>query len=52
MNIAGSKQDFIVAISKKNQQIFKATIKKDGTLYKRGKEKYEELAFRWWMLIS
>ena len=52
MDIAGSKQDFIVAISKKNQQIFKATIKKDGTLYKRGKEKYEELAFRWWMLIS
>ena len=52
MDIAGSKQDFIVAISKKNQQIFKATIKKDDTLYKRGKEKYEELAFKWWMLIS
>lgn len=52
MDIAGSRQDFIVAISKKNQKIFKSFIKRDDEKYKRGKEKYEELAFKWWMLIE
>jgi len=52
MDIAGSKQDFIVAISKKNQKIFKAFIKRDDAIYRKGKEKYDELAFRWWMLID
>lgn len=55
MDIAGSRQDFIVAVSKKNQKVFKLTISRDEInkhIYKRGKEKYEELAFRWWMLIE
>lgn len=52
MDICGSQQDFIVAISKKNQQIFKVTIKRDDPLYRRGKEKYDELAFKWWLLIE
>ena len=37
MDIAGSQQDFIYAIS-------------DDT-YKRGKEKYDDLAFKWWQLM-
>lgn len=52
MDIAGSQQDFIYAISKKNLKIFKAFIRRDNDTYKRGKEKYDELAFKWWMLFS
>lgn len=55
MDIAGSRQDFIYGISKKNQKIFKVFIDREGKgkeIYLKGKDKYEELAFRWWMLIS
>lgn len=52
MDIAGSRQDFIVGISKKNQKVFKVFIKRDDKIYKQGKEKYDELAFRWWMLFG
>ena len=52
MDIAGSRQDFIYGISKKNQKIFKVFIKRDDPIYLKGKEKYDELAFRWWMLIE
>lgn len=55
MDIAGSRQDFIYGISKKNQKIFKVFIDREGKgkeIYQRGKEKYNELAFRWWMLIA
>ena len=51
-DIAGSRQDFIYGISKKNQKVFKAFIKRGDTIYQKGKEKYEELAFRWWMLFG
>lgn len=51
MDIAGSQQDFIYAISKKNCRIFKRFIKRGDASYTRGKEKYDELAFRYWMLI-
>lgn len=44
MDIAGSRQDFIYGISKKNQKVFKAFIKRGDTIYQKGKEKYEELA--------
>ena len=52
MDIAGSRQDFIVGISKKNLKVFKVMISRDDKIYKQGKEKYEELAFRWWMLFG
>lgn len=52
MDIAGSRQDFIYAISKKNLKIFKHFITdREHPTYKRGKEKYEELAFKWWQLM-
>ena len=51
MDIEGSQQDFIYAISKKNLKIFKAFIRRDDDTYKRGKEKYDDLAFKWWQLM-
>jgi len=50
MDIAHSDRDFIYAISKKNCKIFKTYIKRDDEVYKHGKEKYEELAFKYWMI--
>lgn len=52
MDIAGSNQDFIYAISKKNLKIFKAFIKRGDSIYLKGKEKYDELAFKYWMLLT
>lgn len=52
MDIAGSKQDFIYAISKKNCKIFKHFItNREHPSYVRGKEKYDDLAFKWWQLM-
>ena len=48
MDIAGSRQDFIDAISKKNCQIFKKFIERGDKVYQSGRDKYEELAFQWW----
>lgn len=50
MDIAGSDKDFIYAISKKNNKIFKKFINRDDAIYNRGKEKYEELAFKYWLM--
>lgn len=49
MDIAHSDNDFIYAISKKNFKIFKKFIKRDDDIYKRGREKYESLAFQYWL---
>ena len=48
MGIARSDRDFIYAISKKNCHIFKKFIERGDTIYIRGREKYEELAFQYW----
>ena len=50
MDIARSDRDFIYAISKKNGLVFKHFITRGDETYRRGREKYEELAFRWWCL--
>ena len=50
MDIAKSERDFIYAISKKNGLVFKHFITRGDNTYTRGREKYEELAFRWWCL--
>lgn len=50
MDIAHSDRDFIYAISKKNCCVFKKFINRDDTIYQRGREKYEELAFQYWCL--
>ena len=50
MDIARSERDFIYGISKKNCCVFKTFITRDDPTYLRGREKYEELAFRYWCL--
>jgi hypothetical protein len=44
------ERDFIYAISKKNQRVFRKVITRDSEIYKRGREKYLDLAFRYWTL--
>ena len=51
MDIARSDRDFIYGISKNNGCVFKKFINRDDAIYKRGREKYEELAFQYWCLI-
>lgn len=50
MDIAGSERDFIYAISKHNLCVFKKFICRGDNTYHSGKEKYLDLAFRWWSL--
>ncbi|MCK9629135.1 MAG: PD-(D/E)XK nuclease-like domain-containing protein [Bacteroidales bacterium] len=52
MDIAGAEKDILIGISKKNQKVFKIFITKESEFYKRGREKYQELAFRWWLLFG
>lgn len=52
MDIAGSDRDFIYAISKKNCKVFKKFINRGDETYLRGKEKYQELAFKYYLLIG
>ena len=52
MDIVGSCQDFIYAISKKNCRVFKLMINMESDIYRRGREKYEDLAFKWWQLYE
>lgn len=52
MDITHSDRDFIYAISKKNGLVFKKAITRGDETYKRGKEKYEELAFQYWCLFG
>ncbi len=51
MDIVGSDRDFIYAISKKNCKVFKYFIQRGDATYERGKEKYLDLAFKYWQLI-
>lgn len=50
MDIAHADRDFIYAISKKNNRIFKKFINRGDAIYQRGRDKYEELAFQYWCL--
>ena len=50
MDIAQSDKDFIYAISKKNNKIFKKFIERGDETYTRGREKYLELAFQMWCM--
>lgn len=52
MDISGAKKDVVIGISKKfPHNIFKIFITRDSEIYKSGKAKYQELAFRWWTLF-
>ena len=52
MDISGAKQDVLIGISKENFKVFKLFIKKGDDFYNSGKEKYEDLAFKWHMIFG
>lgn len=52
MDIAGSSRDFIYAISKKNCKVFKKFIERGDKIYNRGFEKYNELAFKYYLFVT
>lgn len=52
MDIARSSRDFIYAVSKKNCKVFKKFIERGDRIYSRGREKYDELAFKYYLFIA
>lgn len=52
MDIAGSNKDFIYAISKKNCKVFKKFIERCDQVYRRGFDKYNELAFKYYLFVT
>lgn len=52
MDIARSERDFIYAVSKKNCKVFKKFIERGDRIYSRGCEKYDELAFKYYLFIA
>lgn len=51
MDIANSQRDFIYAISKKNCKVFKKYINRGDAIYQHGRDKYEDLAFKYWAFV-
>lgn len=51
MDIANSQRDFIYAISKKNCRVFKKFINRGDAIYQHGRDKYEDLAFKYWAFV-
>lgn len=52
MDLEGRTNDILIFISKVNFKIFKVPIKRNDHWYTNGKEKYQELAFKWWYLFG
>lgn len=59
MDIEGTDKDLLIGISKVNHKIFKVNIDRNAAigskarnLYEKGKEEYQELAFKYWLLVN
>lgn len=52
MDIAGSSRDVLIGISKVNFKVFKVMINRSSPWYKDGFMKYNELAFRWYLIYG
>lgn len=52
MDISHASKDILIGISKKNFKIFIVPITRESEIYKRGKEKYLEWAFKYWYLFE
>lgn len=52
MDIEGTDRDMLIGISKVNQQVFKIPITRGDKLYSYGKSQYQELAFKYWLLVD
>ncbi|MDR0793977.1 MAG: hypothetical protein LBE82_11765 [Chitinophagaceae bacterium] len=51
MDLENRSNDILIFISKVNFKIFKIPVKRDSELYREGKAKYQDLAFKWWTLF-
>ena len=52
MDIENRSNFMFIGVSKVNNKIFKVPVKRDGNLYRSGREKYQELAFKYWYLFE
>lgn len=52
MDLEGKSNFMFIGISKANFKIFKVPVKRGDAIFKSGKEKYEEAAFRYWYLFG
>jgi len=52
MDLEGKSNFIFIGISKANFKIFKFIVKRGDATYNSGKEKYQELAFRYWYLFG
>jgi len=52
MDLEGRSNDILIFISKINFKIFKVPVKRNSELFKQGKQKYQELAFKYWYLFG
>ena len=52
MDLEKRNNDILIFISNVNFKVFKVPVKRDGIIYKEGKAKYQELAFRWFYLFG
>lgn len=52
MDISGADKDLIIGVSKVNHKVFIVPVVRGGEIYNQGREKYQELAFRWWSLFG
>lgn len=52
MDLENRSNDILIFISKVNFKVFKVPVKRDSSIYKEGKAKYQELAFRWYYLFG
>lgn len=52
MDIENVNHDMLIGISKVNCKVFKVPVTRQSELYKEGKKKYQELAFKYWYLFG
>lgn len=52
MDLEDTEEHIIIGISKENNKVFKYFINRKSNMYINGKDKYEYLAFKWWLLYG
>jgi hypothetical protein len=52
MTLSKSQKDMLIFISKKNYKVFKVPVTRDSEIFKRGMEKFTDIAFKYWMLMG
>lgn len=52
MDLENRTNDILIFISKVNFKIFKVPIRKGDAIYREGKKKYQEIAFKYWYLFG